>query len=193
MFVDKSVSFSQQIDHVSTRHGYDLNFSDSIQLSLRKFWFWLNWLLTIASKNWLKSTRDSKWLSRIWFKSTHHSSDFPWNWLRINSRLKQIPMYWFKSTHHSKEKHIWFRVDLWFNSESYLCLGSTIISRHTGFIARVSFCLDKSTTRLLYNSLIFPYLILNNFVSGWNYTSQLNKLPTAKKNSANDRTHLLFP
>ena len=66
-----------------------------------------------------------------------------------------------------KGKDIWFWVDLWFNSESYPCLDSTIISRNTGFIAKVSFCLDKSATRQLYNSLIFPYLILNYFVCSW--------------------------
>ena len=56
---------------------------------------------------------------------------FSRNWLRINSWLKWIQKDWlmiqhasqffrFKSTHYSSEKH--FRVDSWFDSESYPCL-----------------------------------------------------------------------
>ena len=55
---------------------YDSNFSDPIQFSLTKFWFWLNSWLTMAFKTWFKSTHDSKWFSGIRFKSTHDSNGF---------------------------------------------------------------------------------------------------------------------
>ena len=245
-------------------------FSDSIQLSLRNFWFWPNSWLTIAFKNWFKSTHDSKWLSGIWFKlthdsngfqefrfkSTHDSKSFPEFWFKSTHNSKGFPEFWFKSTHDSKNflaywclneklirinswhiehlgklnqfkswlkrlsmeltqnqlttqadphvliqidswlkgKNIWFWVDLWCNSESYPFLDSTIISRHAGFIARVSFCLDKSTTRLLYNGLISPNFFLNDFVCSWDQIilPSSTSYQLQKKNSANDRTHLLL-
>ena len=84
--VSSGILWEKNVAHGQTR--VLLNFFDSIQLNLRKFWFWLNSWLTMAFKNWFKSTHDLKWFSEIWFKSTHDSNSFS--------------VFRFKLTHDSK-------------------------------------------------------------------------------------------
>ena len=85
----------------TVRHRYDSIFY-SIQLSLRKYWFWLNLWLTVAFNNWFKSTHDSKWFSGIWFKLTHDSKGLPEFRFKSTHDSKSFPEFWFKSTHDSK-------------------------------------------------------------------------------------------
>ena len=88
-----------------------LNFFDSIQLSLRKFWFCLNSWPTVALKNWFKSTHDSKWFSGIWFISTRDSNGFPEFQFKSSHDWKIFPGFWYISTHDSKSfPEFWFKL-----------------------------------------------------------------------------------
>ena len=55
------------------------------------------------------------------------------------------------------------------------------------------YCLDKKTTRLLYNSLILPYLNYCCIVWGNNYDSQLNRLVILQKRAIRLIEHVYPP
>ena len=58
---------------------------------------------------------------------------------------------------------------------------SNIVSRNIGIISRVRYCVDYRTARMLYSSLVLPYLQYCCMIWGNNYDSQLNKLIILQK------------
>ena len=86
-----------------TRHGYDSFLFDSIQISLRKFWF-DSWL-TMASQELIQINSriktDFGTLIQIDSRLKKLPEYFDWN----QSRPKNFPEFWFKSIHDSQ--NIW--------------------------------------------------------------------------------------
>ena len=50
------------------------------------------------------------------------------------------------------------------------------ILRITGLLCRIRFCVNQTHLKMLYNSLIYPYLHYGNIVWGNNYPARLDKL-----------------
>ena len=80
------------------RHGYDSILFDSIQLSLSKFWSWLNSWLTMSFQELIQI--NSRLKMAFWNSiQIDPSNDIPECWFKSTHDSKRFPEFWFNSTY----------------------------------------------------------------------------------------------
>ena len=149
--------------NLTCRQGYDSILSDSIQLSLRKFWFRLNTWHTMTFQELIQINSDSKGMkfdsNRLttqknflehWFESTHGSisiSDIESIQLMIQAAFQELTQNLLTTQADSPSFHsdqlmikekTWFWVSSWFDFEWYQCLVSRVRMKES--YAQINLC-----------------------------------------------------